>query len=118
MYFKVGDWVRVNSGQYEINQIANVFYTENDVSLKFISAKMFTPFDEVELWAPQPGEWCWFYFSKEISDHNCLTIGRFIRFRDQETHDLYIEYYDTDNNIFAADICEPFIGTPPSFLKE
>lgn len=115
MKFKVGDWV-YSSGH--ICQIAEIRPFTWDSSRIEIHTEWSTHMDTIELWQPEAGEWCWFYFSESVSDHNCLTLGKFIGFRNKESNVLFLEYYDTDNNIFASDMCEPFIGQLPSFIKE
>ena len=109
MKFKVGDWVTCETGG------TNPYKIINENILKYCTNGSRK---NVKLWQPEEGEWCWFYFSESVSDHNCLTLGKFIGFRNKESNALFLEYYDTDNNIFASDMCEPFIGNLPSFIKE
>ena len=114
MTFKVGDWVRSKSFENDGNKELLIKKLKVQQQVDFVNKYQ----EEWEFWKPQEGEWCWFYFSESVSDHNCLTLGKFIGFRNKESNALFLEYYDTDNNIFASDMCEPFIGNLPSFIKE
>ena len=114
--FKVGDWVRHRHNSTIIEQVKSVDDKEGTFECNWSWA---SSNDDFILWEPQEeGQWCWFYFSENVSVHKCLTLGRYIGSRNRTDYELFLEYYDTDNNICAADSCEPFIGQPPSFIKE
>lgn len=116
--FKVGDWVKVthyfetNSNKYDVGSIIRYHQrVQKNYGLSFNE-------DCIELWKPQPGEWCWFWdetlntpqleqFKKMIEAFECGTTyflyttkcGRFI------------------NGQIGTKFCEPFIGELPTNLK-
>jgi hypothetical protein len=96
--FKVGDWVR-NVISNKITQVKN----EDIVNGKY---------SEVELWKPEPGEWCLFYSSTEPER---VTLAQFSHMREAgETCGYSYPYEIADGGWFEN--CEPFIGELPAQL--
>ena len=121
--FKVGDFVQVksNSDATLINSGRAVEFTGKVVSLHPRNGICVHPFDrnpievgwylpeEVTLWKPKEGEWCWFWsgYSKYS-----LTLGRFVEYSEEEK--LYFSY----NGVvyMSYEYCEPFIGELPTII--
>ena len=59
----------------------------------------------VPKWQPEPGQWCWFWDSKDFAPW----LGQFEQMNARK-------YRDTESRNW--DFCEPFIGELPSYLKE
>jgi len=87
--FKEGDWVRISNEYIEMGQVV-------DMSQDYCTIKGWGPvyMQDVELWQPQLGEWCW--VKDESSNKPYL----------QKWKHQVVEWY------------EPFIGTLPIFIKE
>ena len=113
MNFKTGDWVRVPRDKH-IFQFTSTFTNDG---IKYI-ADGYDDFydqqgwaeDEVELWKPQQGEWCWF---KSIQSFPVLVQFTGETFNDQ------LKFKTHCGNIWLTpDEIEPCLGTLPSFIKE
>lgn len=122
-HFKVNDWVKIPEDQERsLAQIKELF-EENSMKAKLYwpsekATAVCLEMQDYVAWVPESGEWCWFWLDETKSMHNYLSLGKFIGFRSKETHELFIDYYDTDNNIFSSDMCAPFIGALPYNLKD
>jgi hypothetical protein len=103
--FNVGDWVKSIKYRHlrpiKIQTIYESNTRHGTLGLKSNGTVLYS--DEVELWEPKEGEWCWFY------DRICKVTNYDER--------PYIEYQD-DSHYVDDDELEPFIGELPSFLKE
>jgi hypothetical protein len=110
--FKVGDWVRTKNGVFQIEDIDDHDFIEGvveDVQLYFTDKNERWEWrNNVKLWQPQVGEWCWFWNTNEMP-----------------TLEQFSKYYDLDDDLGNYEVntyklyqyCEPFIGELPTFLK-
>lgn len=103
--FKVGDWlIEIHSNSYA--KVLEVI--EKDllrVKLYDSNAIITTESTDFIHWQPKSGEWCLFSDSKNPSYYMLAKYGT----KDHEYSGNYESNYD---------ICEPFIGTLPTFLQE
>jgi hypothetical protein len=105
--FKVGDWVRVNNKVHQIVEFIN-----EDSCGKANMVELtddYVHMDELVIWHPKEGEWCWF---RTIHASNPV-FGRFIK---QINERYYADTHCSRSDYFKY--CEPFIGELPSFIKE
>ena len=103
--FKVGDWVTTKAGYTK--QISGLTRDACDtLSIGNTSVGINVVFkNEIELWQPKEGEWCWFWDT--ITPHR-PTLRQFGKYEE--------DYFtDTEHNPFTS--CEPFFGELPSFLR-
>ena len=124
--FKIGDWVQVksNSDATLINSGRAVRFTGKVVGLHPRNGICVHPFDgnpiegdwylpeELTLWQPKEGEWCWF-----CSVNGNSELGQFI---EEFFEGRYRYKLNGTNSIFNCDAvrCEPFICKLPTFLKD
>ena len=95
--FKVGDWVYDKTDRELIH-----LYCKGAAEGASIST------NEIELWKPQPDEWCWF------SSHNLHPkLGQFDEFKGNCYYSRHLSAGG-----YGFTICEPFIGTLPTKLKD
>ena len=94
--FKVGDWVTKDLAHSKpfVLTIGNIGACIRGYNL--------------ELWKPQPGEWCWFWNKGEVT----YSLGMF------KTHTDGAKLPYEDNNFDRWDYCEPFINRLPSKAEE
>lgn len=92
--FKVGDWVKVRGSIYKLD---------------FCDVLRFKD-EEIELWQPQVGEWCWFYSSG-------METPFFGRLKALVLISQTSGYLAEEQPFKPYTQCEPFIGTLPSFLQ-
>lgn len=106
---KIGDWVRdTRSGikrpvfQLQPNCIA--LTNPEEYGKQYIK------------WIPEPGELCWFMFSK----HDRPFIDKFSHIEKEFILGSTIikPAYHTIGGTLAKAFCEPFIGELPTFLKD
>jgi len=98
--FKVGDWVRLKVLDKTTHKLIKLDWNEHTKCYHPILEKFNGNIDsvnELELWEPQVGEWCWFY---DNGIYEIPVLGKFSKLND-ETVDI-----------------EPFIGELPTYLKE
>lgn len=97
--FKVGDWVITKAGYTkQISGLTRDAYDTLSIGNTSVGVNVVFK-NEIELWQPKEGEWCWSKKRNELTNNVC----ELIRF-----------YWDNDN---IGD-CEPFIGELPTFLKD
>ena len=109
--FKVGDWVTTKAGYTK--QISGLTRDACDtLSIGNTSVGINVVFkNEIELWQPEIGEWCWFW---EIDSNPKLC--QYSKYINGEYEALSIDpYYELEGHF---GFCEPFIGELPSFIKE
>ena len=76
----------------------------------------------LELWQPQPNEWCWFW-NKYMDIDQCPKLAQF-HFMVEELQEpidvpaFYQTKYKTTKLGYLYDFCEPFIGQLPTTLKD
>jgi hypothetical protein len=100
--FKVGDYVRyIHSTSDEVLQINNI----NGDRYYFKQTNISCLIHELELWQPQPDEWCWFW------DHNSDIYANMTQFKEP-----YEDKFQSTN--FIWNYCAPFIGELPPHLKD
>ena len=105
--FKFGDWIKStrypNLRPIQITSIYESNTRPGILGLKSKGTVLYS--DEVELWQPIVGEWCWFW------DENYTTaiLAKF----ENISNGLFVEHH---GNIF--EYCEPFIGQLPTHLKD
>ena len=111
--FKVGDWVEniTCTSTRIIKQVVNapkgydtVTVVNIDVGINVMSI------NDLELWQPKPGEWCWFWGI----DSN-PTLGQYSKYinGEYEAITIYHKYKLQEHFSF----CEPFIGILPTYIK-
>ena len=110
--FKVGDWV-VNkaSKQRIVKKVASIPYgdsvtvgdTEVGINVMLIN--------DLELWQPKPGEWCWFW---DIDSNP--TLCQYSKYINGEYEALTINPKYKLQGLFG--FCEPFIGIVPTNMKD
>lgn len=107
--FKVGDWVKTKAGF--IKQISCLTGDKCDtLSIGNTSIGINVVFkNEIELWQPKEGEWCWFYDDTEGTP----IFGRFYK-QDKDFGNCCYPQHQINS---PYSYCEPFIGELPSFLK-
>lgn len=140
MEFKVGDWVKIKK---EFKQIFNgnpkQIKKVNSQRVIWIDSNNFKA-EELELWKPEEGEYCWFYgnLQQGASDWSSIKMGSYVfgKFErminqtyrlashlpyktemffeaDRGTH--YSDYCNDNEISYIYKYCEPFIGELPSF---
>ena len=111
---KVGDWVRSTKYKHlkpiKIKSIYKSNTRPGILGLRSGGSVLYS--DEVKLWIPEQGEWCWFMNKDRIP-----TLSQFVEFH--EDINKYFATYPNKPNSFGAYYtkCEPFIGELPSDLK-
>ena len=106
--FKVGDFVRyiyaTTPRALEINNInGNRYY--------FTNSEMSCLEHELEPWTPVKDEWCWFW--DKCTPHR-PTLRQYDIFPEEYGEENM--FHDSEQNPF--DFCEPFLNSPPSYLKD
>jgi len=96
--FKVGDWLRTLPGK-EHRAPASIFKVESCLTRFNV--------DAVELWKPQPGEYCKFY----DVDEAMFTVAPY-GFCDYNS-EIQLEYFSSN-----FDYCEPYLEPLPAHLQE
>lgn len=107
--FKVGDWVIHNGNLKKVTKVVNGLLNCLDKQPAIIMKD-----ESLELWKPQPGEWCWFH-------NGTIESLYFYKF-----HSIIYEGYIPDipkdiEHIMTAQIfkyCEPFTGNLPTIIKD
>ena len=99
--FKVGDLVRLND---EIAKVSAV--VDGIIDNLELNGKFYLPLrkDTLELWEPQPNEWCIFTSSEDPTD---IALGKFTGM----SGNLYVSSAVRGS---SWTYCEPFIGTLPT----
>lgn len=102
--FKVGDWVvNKTSKQRIVKKITSIYSDSVTVGNTEVGINVML-INDLELWQPQPGEWCWYSKWDKIV---CV--------------ESYLCKYALDMNEVEPEYkhkYEPFIGQLPSYLKE
>ena len=111
--FKVGDWIKhtynmyVGNNNFEVKtKLLQISIAEHDVIKCTNGPEFIIARDSIELWTPQPGEWCWFWNKNKLTQE--LRLAQFSH-KDST-------FYSMHEHEFVY--CEPFIGELPTFLKE
>ena len=103
--FKPGDWIK--STRYpnlRPVQIISIYESNTRPGILGLKSKGTVLYsDEVELWKPKVGEWCWFWNQSDINLSISPHIGQYGNLS------YSLEFYDN---------CEPFIGQLPTFIKD
>ena len=123
--FKVGDWaVNKTSKQRIIKKVTSVYSNSDTVTVGDSTVGINVMLiEDLELWKPKPGEWCWFYNS--LTD--TPTLSKLILIESiYERPEIYLaetpscisktSYGYSPSMIFK--FCEPFLGKLPSNLKD
>jgi len=117
---QVDDWVRIPHKNREIlTKVTRIHGTSPryyvDTSRDSALESWYTCQDDnVELWVPKVGEWCWFYLAQDGMQFKkgLYYLGRFRR-------KIYMQnLYVADFSTQTFDFCEPFIGELPTECKE
>ena len=108
--FKVGDWVKTKAGF--IKQISCLTGDKCDtLSIGNTSVGINVVFkNEIELWQPKEGEWCWFW-------NSALGIWFISTLKDFGECNNSIQYR-CNSVYYMCEKCEPFFGELPSSLKD
>ena len=111
--FKIGDWVKTKAGF--IKQISCLTGDKCDtLSIGNTSVGINVVFkNEIELWKPRKGEWCWF--------HNGISSSLvFAMFYNSNSFGYWIDEDECDvitNSVFYTyKYCEPFTGNLPTII--
>lgn len=104
--FKPGDWVIVNNSFENIIKVEYEDYEEDGIETRIFidNSEEYYGAEDVEIWQPKPGEWCWFWDEQ----YTTAILAKFI----EKTDEGYFEHHGN-----SFEYCEPFIGTLPSHLK-
>ena len=129
--FKLGDWV-ISTKYPNLNpiQIESIYESNTrpgTLGLKSKGTVLYS--DEVELWQPKVGEWCWF-----INDNCAPLLAQFVKMQDQSfwinnEYKSVLGYKANKFGHYSGNIgpkdedyvfvyCEPFIGQLPTHLKD
>lgn len=111
--FKVGDWVKhtytmyVGNNNFKVKtKLLQISIAEHDVIKCTNGSEFIIARDSIELWTPQPGEWCWYgYEIVQVIDNS----SKLLKICRQDS-DCYEE--------LSYNELEPFIGELPTFLKD
>lgn len=113
--FKEGDWVRILDplpGEPEVCQLTHSdFYGVGRKSSKY--------FEDIELWKPKNGEWCWFWdntndiplLSPLCSILEYEIFGSLLSLSETEDDGERITHHEK----YIWKNCQPFIGKVPEF---
>ena len=105
--FKVGDWVvNKTSKQRIVKKITSIYSDTVTVGNTEVGINVML-INDLELWQPQLGEWCWFW----DSDNFPPKLRQFKRLI------LSNKYKYESCQKFTYDYCEPFLGKLPTTLK-
>lgn len=109
--FKIGDFVVVE------NEIGHIYTIDKETKMICVHGKpsisgWYNP-NELELWEPKQGEWCWFHNGTSSSlvfamFYNSNNFGYWIN--EDETEVI------TNSKFLNYRICEPFTGKLPNIL--
>lgn len=112
--FKRGDWVRnkytmyVGNNNFKVKtKLLQISIAEHDVIRCTNGSEFIIARDSIELWTPQPGEWCWFWKGYPSSE-----VPQLQQFKELEELGRY-----TTMQKGCFNHCEPFIGELPTFLQ-
>lgn len=122
---KPGDWVVVNNSIENIIKVEYEDYEEDGIETRiFIDhSEECNGAEDVEIWKPKPGEWCWFW-NKYMDIDQSPKLAQFNLMVEelQEPMDFpafYQTKYKTIKLGYLYDFCEPYIiGRLPSVLKD
>ena len=113
--FKVGDWVTTKAGYTK--QISCLTSDACDtLSIGNTSVGINVVFkNEIELWQPKEGEWCWFW-----NNGSQAFLGQYDGVATSSTSTWYMCKFVKHSNTISSiyDNIEPFFGELPSFLKD
>lgn len=101
--YKIGDWVRILSSK-EVLKIPPNRTSSTELScIEFNGQQYFM--DNIELWQPGEGEWCFF--------HNGTEQATLAQYQTMDgSHYKIVSCYGKWTELFKY--CEPFIGQLPS----
>lgn len=111
--FKVGDWVEniTCTSTRIIKQVVNAPEGYDTVTVGNIDVGInVVLINDLELWQPKPGEWCWFW---EIG--STPTLGQYSKYINGEYEAITIYPKYKLQGLFS--FCEPFIGKLPTYIK-
>ena len=108
--FKLGDWIKStkypNLNPIQIESIYESNTRPGTLGLKSKGTVLYS--DEVKLWQPKVGEWCWFWNNNQPKLKKLYSINY--------EHNVHWTYKTIDCKTYQH--CEPFIGQLPSILKD
>ena len=64
----------------------------------------------LELWKPQPGEWCWFWGIFDL-------VPKLAQFIDVHSKGYHAKTFSANDSSYYSNV-EPFIGQLPTILKD
>lgn len=102
MNFKVGDWVEIFSS---IHQIEIIDYEDENCVLSTYPNRYRTKLNDLRLWQPKEGEWCWY--------KHCLV--KVLSIRDtsyQVSAPMFGEQWTGSIEL------EPFTNQLPTYIKD
>lgn len=102
MNFKVGDWVEIFSS---IHQIEIIDYEDKNCVLSTYPNRYRTKLNDLRLWQPKEGEWCWY--------KHCLV--KVLSIRDtsyQVSAPMFGEQWTGSIEL------EPFTNQLPTYIKD
>ena len=102
MNFKVGDWVEIFSS---IHQIEIIDYEDENCVLSTYPNRYRTKLNDLRLWQPKEGEWCWY--------KHCLV--KVLSIRDtsyQVSAPMFGEQWTGSIEL------EPFTNQLPNYIKD
>ena len=107
--FKIGDWVIAKEDLFGIGKIEHITDVNAPIQVKFSTTRdCFEP-EELLLWHPQEGEWCYFY--------NEYMRNPFLAKFSHMVNGFYKSNEPINGQIYWQN-CEPFISELPRFLKD
>ena len=129
--FKLGDWIKStrypNLRPIQITSIYESNTRPGILGLKSKGTVLYS--DEVELWQPKVGEWCWF-----INTNCAPLLAQFVKMQNQSfwinnKYKSVLGYKANKFGHYSGNIgpkdedyvfvyCEPFIGQLPTHIKD
>ena len=109
--FKVGDWVvNKTSKQRIVKKVTSTYSDTVTVGDSEVGINVML-INDLELWQPKPGEWCWFW---DIDSNP--TLCQYSKYINGEYEALTINPKYKLQGLFG--FCEPFIGIVPTNMKD
>ena len=117
MRFKVGDWVEniTCPSRRIIKQVVNATEGYDTVTVGNVDVGINVMLiNDLELWKPKPGEWCWFW-----NKGTTITILKLLEIVNDGNRKYFAAMPNSPHSLGGYyQYCEPFVGNLPSFIKD
>ena len=112
--FKVGDWVvNKTSKQRIVKKITSTYSDTVTVGDSEVGINVML-INDLELWQPKPGEWCWFLNKGRIP-----VISQFHSLEIEGNRKYSATFPNTPHPMIGYyEYCEPFIGNLPTLSNK